>query len=273
MIIENMSNTEYHARPEVSKSLLDKVNQSPAHYKAYKDGIITNETTPAMIKGSALHILCLEPHKAATEIAVKPDVDGRTKDGKTVIADFVANCEGKLILSHKDYQAVDGMATSLANSPFASLFKCGKAEASLFAEIDGVNVRAKPDFIGDNGFIYDLKSTDNASDEAFDRSIFNYRYYVQAAFYWDIYALCYGREPQGFTLVPVESSLPHNAGKLVTFYPDNKLLEYGRQEYRRNLATLKECRETGNFYGYFKNIEDAQREAVMPAWLERRLAA
>lgn len=78
---ENMTNAQYHAAEGVSKSDLDLVHISPAHYKARKGN---TAQTPAMLIGSALHKLVLEQESFDKEFAVLPEIDRRTKEGKAL---------------------------------------------------------------------------------------------------------------------------------------------------------------------------------------------
>lgn len=72
-----MTNKEYHARPEISKSDLDLLAKSPYHYK-YKDEFERKDSA-ALVLGSAVHKLILEPKDFFNEFSVEPDVDKRTK--------------------------------------------------------------------------------------------------------------------------------------------------------------------------------------------------
>ena len=54
-----MTNKEYHARSEISKSDLDLLAKSPYHYK-HKDEFERKDSA-ALVLGSAAHKLVLEP--------------------------------------------------------------------------------------------------------------------------------------------------------------------------------------------------------------------
>lgn len=80
-IYDNLSNHQYHAGPGESKSLLDLVRRSPAHYRARM--LAANDdtppaATPAQMIGTAFHALLLEPAEFAKNycLALRPqDVD------------------------------------------------------------------------------------------------------------------------------------------------------------------------------------------------------
>ncbi len=95
--IKTIGIEEYHAGPGVSKSDLDLIARSPAHYRAQKAA--PREATPAMIIGSAFHTATLEPEKFDLEFAVAPEgIDRRTKAGKEEWAAFEAASAGKTVL-------------------------------------------------------------------------------------------------------------------------------------------------------------------------------
>lgn len=60
-IYSNISNEDYHGGIGISKSGLDLIAKSPAHYKAVVDGITVREPTKAQAIGTAFHELLLEP--------------------------------------------------------------------------------------------------------------------------------------------------------------------------------------------------------------------
>ena len=84
-IIHGLPNADYHASAAISKSGLDKIARSPAHYKAAQEA--EQEATDAMIFGSAFHDFILLPEIFQTAYTVLPDdFDGRTKEGKALMS-------------------------------------------------------------------------------------------------------------------------------------------------------------------------------------------
>ena len=63
-LVTGMSNEAYHAYDGISKSGLDLIARSPAHY-AYRTA---SEPTRAMVIGSATHAAILEPEVFASSI-------------------------------------------------------------------------------------------------------------------------------------------------------------------------------------------------------------
>lgn len=60
-IYDNITNDDYHKGPGISKSGLDLIAQSPAHYYHAVNAANDNEPTAAQAFGTAFHTLLLEP--------------------------------------------------------------------------------------------------------------------------------------------------------------------------------------------------------------------
>jgi hypothetical protein len=72
----DFSPDQYHAPVlgVASKSALDKVRRSPAHYRAWLNGTDTVETSGALTFGQAFHCALLEPERYALEYAAEPEL-------------------------------------------------------------------------------------------------------------------------------------------------------------------------------------------------------
>jgi len=178
-----MTNAEYHAHPAVSKSDLDLVNRSPAYYRYVKEN--PREQTAALIFGSVVHKLVLEPEKFDEEYAVAPLVDRRTKKGKEDWCEFVAGLNGETVIDSSVYESARLAAASVMKHPIAArLLQGGQAETSWLWEENGVQCKCRPDYLRtDIKCVIDLKTTLNASPDSFTKSAYDYRYHVQAAWY------------------------------------------------------------------------------------------
>ena len=78
-IYADIPNEVYHALPGVSKSMLDKLDESPAHLRDAIDNPVHEQTMPMMI-GSATHCAVLQPDKFEDQYIVMSDIDGRTSE-------------------------------------------------------------------------------------------------------------------------------------------------------------------------------------------------
>lgn len=97
-MIQDLSNEAYHADKKALSSTVLSYCNPPAKYKAWVDGRIPRTESDALAFGSAYHTLILEPEKFEKEYVVMPKVDGRTKEGKAVKAEFEANYPNHTLL-------------------------------------------------------------------------------------------------------------------------------------------------------------------------------
>ena len=98
----------------------------------------------------------------------------------------------------------------------------------------------------------DLKSTMNASKEMFRRDVYKYGYYLSAAFYIDV-AKEVDIPIDEFVLLPCEKVPPFDFG-LYRIVP--RAVDHGRIEYLNLLTAYADCRETGKWGGYPREIVD-----------------
>lgn len=249
-----MTNQEYHKKTEyISKSLLDLVHKSPAHYLAYIEGE-KQAPTSAMNFGSLVHSVVF----SQDNYAVLPECDRRTKEGKLIYDSFISDNEGKEIFaSLKDYeQAVNIKNAVFAHPKAALLLEQGTAETSFWGRISDMPAKCKVDFLNTKyNVCVDLKTTTCSAPDEFSRSVYNYRYHVQAAFYMDL------TKAERFIFIAVEKEAPFN----VELYElDNDAIERGRQEYLADIETLKKCKESNIYHGY--TTDNKIHIISLPGW-------
>lgn len=260
-----LTNKEYHARPEISKSDLDLLARSPLHLKMKNE--LRSEPTKALLLGSAVHKLVLEPKDFSNEFSVEPDVDKRTKEGKAIYNDFLENLGDKTSLDIDTFGSAVEIANSVNSIKETAVFlRDGLAEQSYFGEINGVAVKCRPDFYNEKlGAVIDLKTTSDASATGFARSVASFNYHVQAAFYSDILRSL-GKEVNYFLFIAVETKAPYFVG----FYElDAAAIEQGRKAYLELLELYKYCKEHDEWWGYAKKDGDkieAVQTLSLPAW-------
>ena len=258
-----MSNAEYHANCAISKSKLDAARKSGRHLWDMLYGP-SRESTAAFDLGTALHASAL-PGESVDEVAVRmPEgMKKTTKEGKA----FVLDNKGKIILNSSDAYVLDQMMLSLTEHPFTRSLVLGdlrgKAEQSFFCTDSetGLELKARPDFILDDlRLIIDLKTTADASPKGFQRSVANYRYYVQASHYLDVVEGATGTRPQAFLFAAVEKSRPFNTA---VYMADQAMIDLGKQHAREDLDNIKKWMVEDHFPGYSEQVE----EVSLPKWM------
>lgn len=254
-----MTNAEYHAdRSAISKSGLDWISKSPAHFYAkYLDpNAKPSSKSEALIIGSGVHKAILEPNEFSDEFMIAPEINKRTNDGKQQYADFQQRYAGKELITMETYNTIMRMRDSVLAHPVASeLLTGGVAEQSIFwtDPVTGVRCKCRPDYITKHRIIADVKSTDDASPEGFGRSAAKYRYHVQAPFYVDGYESYTGQLSEGFVFVAVEKSPPY---AVALYFVDGETMTLGRDLYRRELAVYRECLKNQQWPSYDTQISN-----------------
>ena len=173
---------DYYQIDAVSASLLKRViKQSPLHAE---ESMKPSEGTPAMRMGTAFHASVLEVENWEELIAVSPAVDRRTKAGKAEYAEFAETSVGKTIITPDQDFAIQQMKENILLHPeaFDLLEDCTATEFQTTFEFDGMDCKAMIDLCGEN-VIVDLKTTQDASPDAFMKSSANWLYHMQLAWY------------------------------------------------------------------------------------------
>lgn len=262
-----MDNAAYHAHPAVSKSHLDLIARSPLHYWArYLDPDRKPvEPTPAMRFGTAFHTHVLELDRWDQEIAVAPACDRRTKAGKEAYAAFQDAAAGKTVISADDAEQVQAMARAVFRHPGAAMLLGlpGKAETThMWTDATyGVECKCRPDWLTDDGsIVVDLKTTKDASPRGFRRSIGEFRYQVQAAWYLHGLKQATGRRPDQFVFICVEKEPPHACA---VYAADAEMIERGQQQAMADLGELAACRAADRWPSYSDQIETIG----LPGWM------
>lgn len=264
-IYQNLSNEEYHAdKTAISKSGLDLIDKSPAHYKWATEN--PRSSTPAMVKGTLIHTLVLEPETFDSIYAVTPkdaprkptsaQRNAKNPSDATIQAvewwdNWERHAAGKMLLDPALLEDARRIVTAVQANPQAIriLESAVGFEESIFAEEfeTGVLCKCRPDIRVDGG-IYDLKTTRNAAARAFSYSCRSYRYHVQAAYYTD---LCRIRDldVERFGFIAVDTvDMPYQCTVFHRLSDD--AMQLGKQEYMDNLRVYAECVEKNEWPGY-----------------------
>ncbi|MDA3046729.1 PD-(D/E)XK nuclease-like domain-containing protein [Campylobacter sp. VBCF_06 NA8] len=259
-----MTNSDYHARAEISKSDLSLLaSKTPYALKLKKEGLLPSEQTPSLLLGSVIHKLVLEPLTFSHEYAVMPECDKRTKEGKAIFAEFEAKSAGKTIITHEIFDKAKAIAKSVTTHKAFDIFvNNGMAEQSYFSEINGVKVKCRPDFYNEKlGLLVDLKTAQSVKKYDFTKSIANYAYDMQVAFYTDILESL-GKAVNSFLFIAVETKEPYG----VAFYEikrNSPIFESGRQYYTRLLAQWSECVANDSYPNYEREINENGDEIIV----------
>lgn len=245
-IIENMPATEYHSITDrISNSYLSRLAICPAAAR------IPQVETQPMVFGKAFHSFVLDGLAAfARDVCILPELNRRTNQGKADYEAFQKANEGKAIISQEDLAAIMEMDKSVKSHPLAkNLIGTGTNEVSVFwnDSFSGLPCKARPDKVPGQNTLVDLKKTRGASAHSFQRSIIDFGYHRQAAFYLDGMRKATGENYDLFAFIAVEDSEPYRV-EVYTLSQD--FINYGRTEYQRLINIENNCRQKGEWPNY-----------------------
>lgn len=269
-VVEGLPAEQYHSSLGLSSTVLKAYGASAEKGKAQEDGLITiGEKTREF--GEQFHAATLEPAHFDLRYIAKPltypapadyakvkgtknkpptmkEGDPLPWNGNAGICEEWEKAQTRNVISADDYAAFKGMGQALQNDERMGPFMRakGRYELSLFAELDGVPVRARLDKLIDGGPIVDLKSTVSAEPFAFTRQMIKLRYHVQAFWYSRVLELC-GIPFNGFVFGAVEKKPPY---AVLCCELDDAAFNKGREEGERLFELYRKCHREKKWPGY-----------------------
>ena len=261
----SLTNAEYRAQKGVSKSELDLANKSVALLEWNRNNPAPGSESVDL--GTHVHCALLEPDVFAKDYVRMPEFDLKTKAGKESAEAFKRSVgDGKIILDAEAAGKVIAMRDSVLAHPVANalLTSKGISEASIFGEINGVRVKARPDRIVDHSvfnqhILIDVKKC--ASIDEFAKSVMGFRYNVQHAFYSDIYEQYSGNKPR-FVFIVVGEKREIGRHPVRVWELPGRIVDIGRSDYLADLELVKEYQD----FGIGLDIE----ELFIPEYLMRK---
>ena len=241
----------YHEIKALSNSSLSVLKRSPTEF--YKRFVtedpkerMTVEESDAMLLGSAVHMLALEPERFDAEYIV---LDGPINFKKTPIGPYGRNTkafdewlnsemirQSRKILIREEFAESLAIAKAFQSHPVIAAIMASRAEKLFESEYsmeyeigdDKVEMKCKIDFVcPSERLIIDLKTTSDPSPHAWSWSAEDFGYHRQAAIYSDAMESKY-HEPFRFLFGVVRSKEPYEAA---VYEIDAESIHRGRSEY------------------------------------------
>ena len=213
VVFDDMTDIEYHSRPELSSTGARRLLDSPARYRYWADH---QEPTRAVFDlGTAAHTKILGTGAGTIiypEQHLTPSGNVSTK-AATVEWEKEQRNAGLIPISRFDAGRVDAMAEAvLADRGAREKLEAYTArEVTVVTEVEGVAVRARFDLY-DGVSAADLKTVRDASPAGFNRAVGSYGYHIQGRWYDDAHLAETGRRLDNFWFIVVESTRPHLVG-------------------------------------------------------------
>lgn len=258
MIHHPISISAYRDLGGMSNSLMKEFDQSAKH--VFNAMTQPRDTSDAMLLGNLTDHLLF-----GTEFAyvVSPYAKFQSDASK----DWKASQEEAGFCVFKD-AAVEGAKTMVhrikTHPAAAQILKTGRAQIGMTHDLehDGIRMLIKglADWVSDEvAVLTDLKTTEDASEKAFQKQIVNMGYDAQAALYSDLWKWNTG-EKLAWVWIVSESKPPHETAVYVA---SDAVLERGRKLYRERLSKYAKVLKTGVWQGY----PDEAQTIELPDWM------
>lgn len=262
--IHDISIERYHSSLGISRSALMAFRKTPLHYHwEYVLGNKKEQSSEALLFGNALHTHILEPNTFNDRFFVGQKFDRRTKIGKEMFeAQELEAAQTKRQLINADMlQDLQNMAKSVSSNSLANgLISGGNYEKSIYwidAET-GLLCKCRPDILHNN-CVADLKTANCANPKAFQRSLYDYGYHIQAGMMYEGLKAITGREYKDFVFVVVEKEAPYAT---VCYQLDELALLQGIADFKESLRSIKECIDSDNWPSYENQV------ITLPPWIQ-----
>jgi exodeoxyribonuclease VIII len=240
---------EYRAFPALNQSAAKHLLVSASHYQAYIN--TPSEETKALRFGTFVHSAVLEPHTLDDLYVTAPDCDRRTKEGKAIWSEFVTANVGKTILDYEESALGHLVASSARHALKTHGVEFEETEVMYHVDYNGVPLKAAIDGVAGD-YLWDIKTTDDASAAGMLKAIRNYRYNLQAYWYRLVYELATGKRPLGFRFLFIEKEPPF-AWSICEVGPD--LMSYAVSDFEKAVTLYKSCTESGVWPSYTQEIQ------------------
>jgi hypothetical protein len=253
----------------LSYSSLKNFAESPEAFIQYC--LKEKKQTDAMLFGSIVHCLVLEPMKFSERYFVLDDAQivseigggnpRATKVYKEWKAIQLANNTGKEMVKPEVFRQAEAIANNVSNNRAsrAVLARCNKFEIPIEWEYNNFKFRGFKDAEGKN-CMFDLKTMKSAEPRKAQRDIIEMKYYLQAAMY-----LTGTVEKKPYYIIAVDKKGGVSVHKI-----NDDLMEYGLQEYKKLVDSFNDCLLRNHFnrsYDYWSQLENGIFICERPAYL------
>ena len=257
-IYYNMEDSEYRSDPGISQSELKPIMRSAAHFKAGVDDEEGREDTDALILGRMVGQIAMEPNKKPWW-AVRPDgVDLRTKAGK----EWLATIGQSVPVSQDTFRKACIMATTLLDHPIAGqIISTAQREVTVIDEcsVAGEKIRRKCriDLVGSGNVLADIKTTLDAREKPFRKSVVKYGYHIQAYSYLELWnSRCEpSQRKDHFLFIAIEKAPPY---AIIVHHITPEFVAIGAELYLSAINLYAKCKSENKWPGYSEAIQELE---------------
>lgn len=269
-VYENVPFHVYLKWDAASNSGLKELKRSPAHLLAHLQEPFND--TDAMRLGRATHCAMLEPDHFEKRFAIGP-AELRSNADKEKRASLEVEFGPGHVLRPREFEQCLRIRDGVHRYEAARrlLLSANGANELSVVWIDpdtGVTCKARLDRIDytiGGGAIVDLKSTEDAGEDAFSRTIWNYQYHCQGALYLGGAFECQ-IAARHYVILAYEKEPPFGVG---VFRLDEGTLSAGETQVRPLLALYRQCKDRNEWPGY----PDRVRDIALPTYAWNQIHA
>lgn len=253
-------NKDYLKERPLSFSSIKQFIRSPQHYVKY----LTQEKkqTDAMLLGSVVHALILEPQSFESKYIIEPEFNKRTNQGKEDYQKFLES------MSEKNLQAIPQsvfvkakeMVTQFMGTASAHILQMTSSREQRF-DIDyiGIPVCGYIDAMSDE-YVIELKTVSSAETSDIQRDFYNLKYHLQAGIYnWVT--------DKKIMYIVIENSSPYLSR---TFIASDSYVSEGRKMFDKAMSDFRYCLDMDLFdrgYEFYAGTESHILE--LPGWAKK----
>lgn len=227
-VIENLPSENYHALQRFSSSGAKKILVSAQDFwaQSWMNKDRYEKKSDAFNLGNAYEKRIIEGKKAFNDsYAIPPQCDRRTKIGKDIYQNWVAQHGDKTEIDQRTIDEIERAAVNIEKT--TDVFKGGKAQVTILWDDKktGVPMKARLDYLKPF-VIEDLKTFSNSNEwpphKLVANHIVRYKYHIQAAAYREAVAMAKLCDDAKFNFVFQQTGQANNL--IIKPFPANILL-------------------------------------------------
>lgn len=224
--------------------------------------------------GTIIHSALLEPKTFGSLYAVEPEkIDKRTKAGKEQAKAFADDAKGKTVISYQDNEVLQSILNyAYAHSQLKEILSDGAAEVTGFARVakhltdsgEGILCKSREDWLCDDGYIYDIKTTSMMpTDDNIQKIILKYNYHFKAVHHLEVMRRC-GVNAKGFAWIFISTHLP--VKHIVIRKMGSAMHSFAYNMWREAIDTVAQCENTQIWPSYSESVQEIE----LPDWAIKR---
>lgn len=252
---------EYDSIAALNQSGAKHLLKSPLHYMQSLNE--KSEPSKALRMGSLIHAMILEgPEVVSERYTIMPEgIDRRTKEGKALYDGLLKANPNATLIPADEAEISRNVCKSVHEKLNAMQIAFHATEYMIQVQYCDTPLKCAIDAVGADGYLYDIKTTEDASSGSFLSSVRSYRYNLQAYFYMLCYEIETGIRPRGFRFIAAEKVAPFDCA-VYELGPD--LMAFAVADFNRAVSLYASCQNFGSWPGYPNEVQTLDIKSKQP---------